>query len=224
MADDKGGKPDEKTNTPPSAPPAGPDVAELTKRVEALTAELSSVKDEAIQRRKDNKALKEQLAQAAGIPAENVNLEEKLAEREKAVRQQMAQSFGQRALSAAVEREAAKLRARNPGAVSKLVNLDGIEVDPETWDVKDADALAKRFKALVESDPYLFQVDEPAPGGKPATPKPTPGPGRPDLGGKGSAFEQWQAALAAGDIAGAKVVYDANKPAIGAVIDTHKPH
>lgn len=229
MAEDQkpseGAKPAPNANSNPQPASAGVDVDELRKQIATLSSKLDEVKDEAIQRRKENKALKEQLAQAAGLPIEGVNVAEKVAEAVAATRAEMQGKLNALVVRRAVERAAGMAGAHDPEDIARLITLEGIDVDGESGTVKNEDKLTALVESMRDRKPHLFKpvAEEPPKGSQKQQQRPSPTPGRPSAGGNGTAYDQWQAALRRGDLSAAKAIYDDNRLAISAVVDTIKP-
>jgi hypothetical protein len=216
MPDDK--KPDEKP---------GDDKNKGAPEVEALRAELSTVQqrlkevtEESIGRRKELaelkplKALFDGMRQTLGVEGDAAAVEAKVKE----VSEQGKSKLRSILLRSEVTAAAAKAGMRDPSDAARMLDLADLQVDVDKETV-DQKTLGERLQGLKTSKPYLFGDGTPLkPDDKTAPPAGTQDPGKPDLGGKGSAYEQWTAARKAGDTKKAAEIYLKHRDEIGRAV------
>lgn len=136
-----------------------PSLDELQAELERTKAALKGANNESASRRKklDEYEAKEKKAQEANL-SEVEKLKAQIAESQ-AAREQMLQELAQTRLRHAVEREAAKLKFKNPDDAYLLADLTGVEMDDD-GKIKGVDtALATLLKAR----PYLVEMEEKKP-------------------------------------------------------------
>lgn len=186
--------------------------------VEELHAKLEAVTHESIERRQENKALKEELAQVKPFvdalkSAFGTKDEGELTKKVEDVKAQGANKLKSVLLRAEVTAAAARAGVRDPGDAVRLLDLAdvAVDVDKETVDSK---ALEAKLGDLKKAKPYLFSDSKNGDGAKPIEPTETPGPGRGSAGGDPSHYTRWQSLLAAGATMEAAKYLDANRVAI----------
>lgn len=204
---DPGAKPGEK---PKEGDGAKPDpAAELVKRVEAAEARAAAAEakaeaatKEAIERRHENKPLKELqrvLTETLGL-SEPAKLQEQITQ---------VQSSSTARVERVIRRAAAVSALARAGAhdaekAADLIDLRDLEVDTEKDTVKNPAALTEKVTAFRKASPWAFSGEGGAPTNPPAPPEPGAAPPKPPLTNGGSPLEQWRKANAAGDRATAQ--------------------
>jgi hypothetical protein len=193
-----GAKPGEKAGAGETPAPA-----EILKRLEAAEARAQAAEEkaaaatkEAIERRHENKPLKDfqtAIATALGLG------DPKMVEQQIKQAQDASAGKVERVIrQSAVISEASKAGALDPHDIARLIDLSDLEVDHDKDTVKDAAALTAKVAALRKAKPQYFRVEGGAPQTPPPGAEPSAAPPKPPLTNGGTPIEQWRKATAAG--------------------------